>query len=180
MKGPVFYRGKNDETFNIGKIQRQFLYVELTAMESELKKIGSEHPARSCKDIKLEQPKASSGAFTIDPNLGSSLDSVKTYCNFDNGVPRTCVKNTTSTTQLGYLHLLHTHVSQIIHLPCSANGPFRLTPYDEDESIDINLAKNDGMDVAVSSCNRFTMLREIEYNTSKHTCLLYTSDAADE
>ena len=67
---------------------QQFLYVELTAMESELKKIGSEHPARSCKDIKLEQPKASSGTFTIDPNLGSSLDSVKTYCDFDNGAPR--------------------------------------------------------------------------------------------
>ena len=119
MKGPLFYRGKNDETYNLEKLQKvdpkiilpylflfllhyptsvilhwsffylqQFLYVELTALESELKKIGSERPSRSCQDVKLDQPRASSGTFTMDPNLGSSLDALKTYCDFDHGAPR--------------------------------------------------------------------------------------------
>jgi len=166
VKGPVFYRGKNDETYNLEKLQKQFLYVELTALESELKKIGSERPSRSCQDVKLEQPGASSGTFTLDPNLGSSLDALKTYCDFDHGAPRTCVKNSTSSSQLGYLHLLHTNVLQTIHLPCNAEGPFRLTPFDEDDMVDISLTKNKNLDVAVSSCNPFNMLREVEFSST--------------
>lgn len=34
------------------------------------------------------------------------------------------LQNETATSQLGYLHLLHTRISQTIHLPCGAKGPF--------------------------------------------------------
>lgn len=135
-------------------------------MEEDLKKMSSEHPVRTCNDIKLEKPLASSGFFTVDPNLGSSKDSIKTYCDFDTiEVPRTCVENATSDSQLGYLHLLHTRVSQTIHLPCAAEGPFSLTPFDADEPVDVILAKSESMEVSTSDCNRFTMLREVEFST---------------
>lgn len=124
-KGPVFYRGRNDEQHDFNKIQKQFLYVELTAIQEELKKLSSERPARSCIDVMLENPHASSGMYDVDPNLGSSLDAIKSYCDFDADEPMTCVENSTQTTQLTYLHLLHTHIKQTIQLPCTAEGPFR-------------------------------------------------------
>lgn len=84
-----FIIAKFDTFISNSKSIQQFLYVELTAMEEDLKKMSSEHPVRTCNDIKLEKPFASSGFFTVDPNLGSSKDSIKTYCDFDTiEVPR--------------------------------------------------------------------------------------------
>ena len=94
-------------------------------MEKELHEIASNKPARSCQDVRLEHPDATSGMYTIDPNLGSSLDSVKSYCDFERAPAKTCVHNETSFSQINYLHLLHMRVSQTIQLPCSANGPLR-------------------------------------------------------
>ncbi len=34
-------------------------------------------------------------------------------------------QNETAHSQLGYLHLLHSHVSQSIKLPCASKGPFK-------------------------------------------------------
>ncbi len=94
-------------------------------MAKELQELSSVKPVRSCSDVKLEKPDTSSGAFTVDPNLGSSLDSVKAYCHFEGKQATTCVQNSTSYSQLSYLHLLHTHASQTIQLPCSFKGPLR-------------------------------------------------------
>ena len=94
-------------------------------MQKELHTVSNVKIARSCVDIKLEDPAAASGTYTIDPNLGSTEDSIKTYCNFDKDVAETCVYNTTSFSQVNYLHLLHTKISQSIQLPCAAQGPFR-------------------------------------------------------
>lgn len=66
------------------------------------------------------------GRFEIDPNLGSPMDSVKTYCEFGGPAPKTCVDNSTADSQLMFLHLLHTRVVQSVHLPCSVDGPLRL------------------------------------------------------
>ncbi len=94
-------------------------------MQKKLKDIADAKIARSCQDIQLEHPAATSGTYTIDPNLGSSEDAVKSYCNFEKKRPQTCVHNTTSFSQVNYLHLLHTQVSQSIDIPCLARGPFR-------------------------------------------------------
>lgn len=94
-------------------------------MQKDLNVVSDAKIARSCQDVKLEHPAATSGTYTIDPNLGSSEDSVKGYCNFEKKRPLTCVHNTTTFSQVNYLHLLHTEVSQSIQLPCSAQGPFR-------------------------------------------------------
>ena len=100
--------------------------MELTALQEEIEKLHAQRPARTCQDVLLEQPAASSGNYNIDPNLGSSQDAVKSFCDFDGLSPKTCVDNSTSDSQLKYLHLLHTQVAQSIHLPCSLQGPFRL------------------------------------------------------
>ncbi len=94
-------------------------------MAKELKELSSVKAARSCRDVQLEKPDTSSGAFTVDPNLGSSMDSVKAYCHFEDKQATTCVQNSTSFSQLNNLHLLHTHASQTIQLPCSVKGPLR-------------------------------------------------------
>ncbi len=109
----------------LSSYQQQFMFVELTTMENELKKVHSDRPARSCVDIKLEEPYANSGTYTIDPNLGPSVDAIKTYCDFSLASSKTCVDNSTTDGQLNYLHLLHTHVAQTIQLPCTVDGPFR-------------------------------------------------------
>ena len=94
-------------------------------MHDEVREVAESRPARSCQDIKLEQPYAHSGTYTIDPNLGSRGDAIKSYCDFDAANTQTCVTNGTSFAQINYLHLLHTHSLQNIQLPCSAQGPFR-------------------------------------------------------
>ena len=65
--------------------------MELTALEEEISRLRSEPPSRTCQDILLEHPVATSGNYNIDPNLGSSLDSIKSYCDFDGPAPKTCV-----------------------------------------------------------------------------------------
>ncbi len=106
-------------------ILQQFLYVELTSMAKELQELSSLKPARSCRDVQLEKPDVSSGTFTVDPNVGSSLDSVKAYCHFEGEQATTCVQNSTTFSQINHLHLLHTRASQTIQLPCSLKGPLR-------------------------------------------------------
>ena len=78
----------------------------------------------------MELPTATNGNYEIDPNLGSPLDFVKSYCDFDSpDRPRTCVDNSTTDSQLMHLHLLHTQVVQSVHLPCSVLGPLRLNTH---------------------------------------------------
>lgn len=94
-------------------------------MQKDIEAITASKIFRSCQDIRLEHPAATSGHYTIDPNQGSSKDAIKTYCTFDSRSAQTCVSNSTLYSQLSYLNLLHTQVSQTIQLPCSAQGPFR-------------------------------------------------------
>ncbi len=94
-------------------------------MAKELQELSSLKPARSCRDVQLEKPDVSSGTFTVDPNVGSSLDSVKAYCHFEGEQATTCVQNSTTFSQINHLHLLHTRASQTIQLPCSLKGPLR-------------------------------------------------------
>ena len=101
------------------------MFVEMVSIQEEMKKLNRNNVARTCLDVKMESPDTSSGAYEIDPNLGSSLDAMKSYCDFTDAVPKTCVDNTTSVSQVSYLNMLHTHVSQTIHLPCGIEGPFR-------------------------------------------------------
>lgn len=95
-------------------------------MQEEIEKLRTYQPARTCLDVILEEPTASSGNYNIDPNLGSPRDAMKSFCDFDGPTPKTCVENSTTDSQLKYLHLLHAHVVQSIHLPCSVQGPLRL------------------------------------------------------
>ena len=94
-------------------------------MEKDLKEVLSSKPVRSCVDVHLEHPGATSGTYTIDPNLGLALDAVKGYCDFSAAKPMTCVQNSTEFSQINYLHMLHSHVTQSVQLPCSSEGPFR-------------------------------------------------------
>lgn len=93
-------------------------------MQKDLEVLTASKLSRSCQDIRLEHPAATSGTYTIDPNQGSPKDAIKTYCTFSSS-SQTCVSNSTLHSQLSYLNLLHTEVSQTIQLPCSAQGPFR-------------------------------------------------------
>jgi hypothetical protein len=107
-------------------LKKQFMYVELKSIEDEMNKMDlNERLPRTCQDLQLQHPDYKSGQYTIDPNMGSQKDSVKSYCDFTPSKVKTCVQNDTSTSQLGNLHLLHTHVSQTIKLPCGVKGPFR-------------------------------------------------------
>ena len=106
---------------------QQFMFVELASMQDEIKTLSLTNgkAARSCLDVQLEHPESTSGPYTIDPNLGSSADALKAYCDFGESVAKTCVDNTTASVQLSYLHLLHTKVYQSIQLPCSSKGPLK-------------------------------------------------------
>ena len=121
------------------------MYVELSSIQEELKKMDyKEKLPRSCQDLRTQSPRSQSGHYTIDPNVGSNKDSIKCFCEFSSSVAKTCVKviggianslkfhlfhfflqNSTSTSQIGYLHMLHTRVSQSIDLPCGTKGPLR-------------------------------------------------------
>ncbi len=96
-------------------------------MEKDLESVKSSKLSRSCHDIQLDHPAATSGTYSIDPNQGSPKDAIKTYCTFGGHSfsSQTCVSNSTIHSQLSYLNILHTKVSQNIQLPCSAQGPFR-------------------------------------------------------
>ncbi|KAF7246769.1 hypothetical protein EG68_08914 [Paragonimus skrjabini miyazakii] len=53
------------------------------------------YPARTCKDIRLANKLARNDTYWIDPNEGSSRDTVKVKCNFyDDGRVETCVEST--------------------------------------------------------------------------------------
>ena len=94
-------------------------------MQKEINNLRTHRLSRTCQDILLENSTATNGNYNIDPNLGSSNDAIKSSCVFDGSLPKTCVDNSTSDSQLKYLHLLHTQVTQTIHLPCTSQGPFR-------------------------------------------------------
>lgn len=57
-----------------------------------------EFPAKSCKEIQMCFPEATSGNYWLDPNEGSKHDAVAVHCNFDrvDGVVETCVAPTTT------------------------------------------------------------------------------------
>lgn len=134
-------------------------------MKKDLHTLTDSKMSRSCQDVKLEHPSATSGTYTIDPNLGSPEDAIKTYCNFERDTPVTCIHNTTTFSQVNYLHLLHTQISQSIQLPCGADGPFRLTPFDSDDDVEVKLSKSKDMNVVLSNCNPFSMMREVEFSS---------------
>lgn len=85
------------------------MYVELKSIEEEMSKMDyKEKLPRSCQDIQvflnlvsdnkyrlyfqMEHSTFSSGQYTIDPNMGSTKDSFKSYCDFKSKSIRTCVK----------------------------------------------------------------------------------------
>lgn len=132
-----------------------------------MKKMGyQEKLPRTCYDLKVKNSRRPSGHYTVDPNMGSAKDAIKSYCDFEGKVAKTCVKNTTSDSQIGFLHMLHSSSSQSINLPCGAQGPFRLQPYDNDYEVDVAVKSGDMLDVSVSGCSPFSMLREIEFSSS--------------
>jgi len=53
-----------------------------------------EFPARSCKDIQMCFPEATTGEYWIDPNGGQIDDKVKVFCNFTADRVETCVTPT--------------------------------------------------------------------------------------
>ena len=72
---------------------QQFMYVELSAIENELKKMDSKETLpRSCQDLRTQRPQSPSGHYTIDPNVGSKLDSIKCFCEFESRAAKTCIK----------------------------------------------------------------------------------------
>lgn len=149
------------------KLERQFLYVELSEMQKDLESMSSSRLSRSCHDIQLDHPAATSGTYTIDPNQGSAKDAIKTYCTFGGQgfSSQTCVSNSTGHSQLSYLNLLHTRVSQTIQLPCSAQGPFRMAPFDASDDLEVPLSKSQEVHVDVSKCNAYDMMREVEFKS---------------
>ena len=69
------------------------MYVELKSIEEEMEKMDTrEKLPRSCGDLKQDHPEYSSGHYTIDPNMGSIKDALKSYCEFGQYSIRTCVK----------------------------------------------------------------------------------------
>jgi len=77
------------------------MYVELSEMQKDLESLSSTKLYRSCEDIRLDHPGATSGTYTIDPNQGSQKDAIKTYCTFGgHGLSQTCVSNSTLAAQL--------------------------------------------------------------------------------
>jgi len=47
------------------------------------------NPARTCRDLKLCHPEWKSGNYWVDPNIGSTADAIKVFCNMETG--ETCV-----------------------------------------------------------------------------------------
>ncbi|KAK2851665.1 hypothetical protein Q5P01_007941 [Channa striata] len=59
-------------------------------IENLLSPDGSQkNPARSCRDLKLCHPEWKSGNYWVDPNIGSTADAIKVFCNMETG--ETCV-----------------------------------------------------------------------------------------
>jgi len=54
-----------------------------------------EFPAKSCKDIQMCFPEATTGEFWIDPNGGQIDDKVKVHCNFTADRVETCIQAVT-------------------------------------------------------------------------------------
>ena len=40
----------------------------------------------------MQHPEYSNGEYTIDPNMGSTKDSLKSFCEFKSSTIRTCVR----------------------------------------------------------------------------------------
>ncbi|KAG7251068.1 hypothetical protein CRUP_007773, partial [Coryphaenoides rupestris] len=59
-------------------------------IENMLSPDGSQkNPARSCRDLKLCHPTWRSGDYWVDPNIGSTADAMRVFCNMESG--ETCV-----------------------------------------------------------------------------------------
>jgi len=50
---------------------------------------SQKNPARTCRDLKLCHPEWKSGDYWVDPNIGSTADAIKVFCNMETG--ETCV-----------------------------------------------------------------------------------------
>jgi hypothetical protein len=55
-----------------------------------------EFPAKSCKDIQMCFPEATTGEFWLDPNGGQTDDKVKVHCNFNGDTIETCIQPMTT------------------------------------------------------------------------------------
>jgi len=51
-----------------------------------------EFPAKTCKDIQMCFPEATTGEYWLDPNGGNTNDKIKVICNFNADTVETCVK----------------------------------------------------------------------------------------
>ncbi|KAG7269269.1 hypothetical protein CRUP_024896 [Coryphaenoides rupestris] len=55
-------------------------------IENMLSPDGSQkNPARSCRDLKLCHPTWRSGDYWVDPNIGSTADAMRVFCNMETG-----------------------------------------------------------------------------------------------
>lgn len=62
----------------------------LKSINSQIEDIRSpdgsrKNPARTCRDLKLCHPDWKSGDYWVDPNLGSTIDAIKVFCNMETG-----------------------------------------------------------------------------------------------
>lgn len=84
-----------------------------------------DNPAWNCRDLQDCEQRMSDGTYWIDPNLGSSADTIKVTCNFTSG-GQTCIKPFTmsklemgvSRIQINFLHLLSSEALQQVTIHC--------------------------------------------------------------
>lgn len=94
-KGPDplrFYRG--DEAVQEKAVQAQEMEASLKTISGKVDLLqvpdGSrERPARTCRDLHLNNPDLKSGNYWVDPNKGSPIDAMEVWCNMEKG--HTCV-----------------------------------------------------------------------------------------
>jgi hypothetical protein len=88
---PYFYKGEEDALdVELGDLSKVIdIHKRLQHLKSP--KGTRDSPARSCLDLKLENPDMNDGYYWIDPNGGCINDAVKVFCNFSSGEIKTCI-----------------------------------------------------------------------------------------